>query len=304
MAIFAGTWVSGSGRPGAAAARTGRRAAVLLSAAAAGLMLFASVVGLAVPAVYRDPSAMVSMLRGYDLVTAVLVVPALLVAVAGVRRGSVVAELVWVGLLAAAVYTYAIYVFGCMFNALFLVHVGVFSAALFGLILALATVDAARVTTRFRPGTPARWIGVLLGVLALGLGGMWVISAVRFALTGAVPVSSALVETDVMVHLGYALDLSVLVPAYAVGAALLWRRAAWGYLIAALVLVSGVVHQVGYLVAMSFQVVAGVPGAVAFDPAEPVIIALFLTGTGMLLASLRPAPGGTPTTPAAAAGSR
>ena len=53
-----------------------------------------------------------------------------------------------------------------------------------------------------------------------------------------------------VVHLGIALDLALLVPAYAAGCVLLWRRAAWGYVIAAVVLVSGVAHQVGYLVAL------------------------------------------------------
>ncbi|SDO69554.1 hypothetical protein SAMN04515671_1729 [Nakamurella panacisegetis] len=278
------------GRPAAATGR-GHRGALVLSAVAAGLMAVASVTGLVSPATYHDPTAMVSMLRGFDLVTAVLVVPGLIGSLIGVRRGSLTAELVWVGLLAAAVYTYSIYVFGCTFNALFLVHVGVLSASTVALILALVRLDVARVRVRLRPAAPVRWTSVLLGLLALGLGAMWAVSSLRFALTGAAPVSSSLVETDAMVHLGYALDLSLLVPAYATGAVLLWRRAPWGHVIAAVVLVSGLVHQVGYLVAMPFQVAAGVPGAVRTDLAEPVIIALFLIAAWLLLASLRPVRG-------------
>jgi hypothetical protein len=33
-------------------------------------------------------------------------------------------------------------------------------------------------------------------------------------------------------HLGYVRDLSLLVPVYATAAVLLWRRAAWGYVLA------------------------------------------------------------------------
>src|SRR6266536_3160605 len=66
--------------------------------------------------------------------------------------------------------------------------------------------------------------------LALGLGGMWIVNFVRFAITGAAPPGSVLVETPTVVHLGYALDLSLLVPAYAFAAVLLWRRAAWASL--------------------------------------------------------------------------
>jgi len=115
---------------------------------------------------------------------------------------------------------------------------------------------------------------------------MWIAAAGRFVVTGEVPGGSALVETDTIVHLGIALDLALLVPVYAAAAVLLWRRAAWGYILAAVVLVSGVVHQIGYLVAMPFQAAAGVPGAVAFDPAEPVIVAMFVAAAALLLLPL------------------
>jgi hypothetical protein len=272
-----------------AGGNAGRRIALLLSAVVGVLMLVASVAGLIVDGLYRDPPSTASMLRGFDLVTLVVVVPALAGALLGVRRRSPLAELVWVGLLAAVVYTYALYVFGTAFNDLFVVHIAVFSGAMFGLVLALASLDMPAVIDRLRRRAPARLISAFLALLALGLGGMWIYASLWFAGTGQLPAGSALVETDQVVHLGIALDLALLVPAYAAGCVLLWRQAAWGYVIAALVLVSGVVHQVGYLVALPFQASAGVPGAVAIDAAEPVIAVLFLTGTVLLLRPLRKA---------------
>jgi len=47
------------------------------------------------------------------------------------------------------------------------------------------------------------------------------------------------------------------------------------------------VHQIGYLVALPFQVATGMPGATALDPLEPVIAALFVVGAALLLAPLR-----------------
>jgi hypothetical protein len=272
-----------------AGGNAGRRIALLLSAVVGVLMLVASVAGLIVDGLYRDPPSTASMLRGFDLVTLVVVVPALAGALLGVRRRSPLAELVWVGLLAAVVYTYALYVFGTAFNDLFVVYIAVFSGAMFGLVLALASLDVPAVIDRLRRRAPARLISAFLALLALGLGGMWIYASLWFAGTGQLPAGSALVETDQVVHLGIALDLALLVPAYAAGCVLLWRQAAWGYVIAALVLVSGVVHQVGYLVALPFQASAGVPGAVAIDAAEPVIAVLFLTGTVLLLRPLRKA---------------
>jgi hypothetical protein len=81
-----------------------------------------------------------------------------------------------------------------------------------------------------------------------------------------------------VVRLGIALDLALLVPVYAAAAVLVWRRRGWGYLLAAVALVSGVAEQVNYLVAMPFQAGADVPGAIWTDPLEPVVLALYLLG--------------------------
>jgi hypothetical protein len=67
----------------------------------------------------------------------------------------------------------------------------------------------------------------------------------------------------------------------------LWRRAAWGFTLAAVVLVAGVLQQVEYMTALVFQARAAIPGATGFDPFEPVIIALYLTGAVVLLASVQ-----------------
>jgi hypothetical protein len=162
----------------------------------------------------------------------------------------------------------------------------VFCGAVFALVLALASIHVQTVADRLRPRTPRRLIAAILALLTAGLAGMWIIAALRFAVTGEAPAGSALVETDTIVHLGIALDLALLLPAYAAAAVLLWQRAAWGYLLAAVALVSGIVHQIGYLVAMPFQAAADVPGAVNFDSAEPVIAALFIAAGTLLLLPL------------------
>jgi phosphatidylserine decarboxylase len=50
------------------------------------------------------------------------------------------------------------------------------------------------------------------------------------------------------------------------------------------------VYQISYLTALLFQTRAHVPGARPFDPAEPVILAIFATAAALLLANLRAAP--------------
>ncbi|MGS0684450.1 hypothetical protein ACVBEQ_04695 [Nakamurella sp. GG22] len=210
-----------------------------------------------------------------------------------------IAELLWISMLAYAAYTYAYYVFAADYNDLFLLHIGVFAGSVFGLVWALSTLDPAgtpgrfsprtpvrfspRIPVRFSPRTPVRFISGVLAVLALGLGGMWVYAAARFAVTGDLPAGSAMVETDTIVHLGIALDLALLVPTYTLAAVWSWQRAGWGYLLAAMALIAGTLHQLTYIVALPIQVAADIPGAVSIDPAEPVIAAMYLLATTVLL---------------------
>ena len=251
------------------------------------LVLAASLAGLFVKDVYVGAEPTAAMLRSYDLVHLVLVVPALAPTTVVARRGSPLARLALAALAAYITYTYAYYLFGTGFNDLFLLHTAVFGAALWLLVLTLASVDAAKLASRFGTRTRTRTIAGVLAMLAVALCGLWVYWAMDNAVTGEVPPGSQLVETDLLVHLGMALDLALLVPLYAAAAALLWRRSPWGYVLAGLAVPPGILHQVTYLVAMPFQVAADVPGAVSTDPGEPIIVLLYLTAATLLLLGTR-----------------
>ena len=84
-----------------------------------------------------------------------------------------------------------------------------------------------------------------------------------------------------------------MVPEYVVAARLLWRRAPWGYVAATVLLVSGTLLQLQYMVALGFQTAARVPGATPVDPVEPFIALGMAAGAAVLLAGLR----GRPLTP-------
>jgi len=247
------------------------------------LTLGACLAGLLLDGVYTGAASTAEMLRAYDLVTAAVVVPALAAASWMDRQGSVRAQLASASLIAYLVYTYAYCVFGTGFNDLFLLHVSILASSAVALILQLASLDVSAFAERVRAGASLRGAAVVLGVLAGALGGLWGYFALDNAVTGHIPAGNRLVETDVIVHLGMALDLALLVPLYAAAAFLLWRRSAWGYVLGVISLVPGVLHQVSYMVAMAFQAAADIPGAVSYDPGEPVIVLLYLLGATLLL---------------------
>lgn len=270
---------------------TERRQAVWwVALAVAVCALVASLLGLLLDEVYVGDVATAAMLRGYDVVTLIVVAPALVLAWVRARSGSEWARLIMASLLLYLAYTDAYYLFGTGFNDLLLLHALVFSGSLAALILSLVSLDFDRLVAGFSTRTPVRAVATVLGVLAVALGGMWLAVCVNYLLTESLPTGSALVETDTVVKLGVVLDLTVLVPLYMVAAVLLWLRRPWGFVLATLVLVSGVLHQVSYLVALIGQKLAGVPDAVAFDPLEPAILLLYVTATVGLLAGRRRVP--------------
>jgi hypothetical protein len=254
-----------------------------VTATAAVLAAAASALGLLTDNVYAGAASTAEMLRAYDLVTLILVVPAFVVAFWAARRGSARAGLVVLSLVAYFVYTYAYYLFGSGFNDLFLLHAIVMATSVVALVLNLATLDVTAFADRARVGFGFRGAAAVLGVLAVALGGMWTYFAADNAFTGDVPAGSQLVETDTIVHLGMALDLTLLVPLYAAAALLLWRRTRWGFVLGVVAVLAGLLHQVSYIVAMPFQVAADIPGAVAVDPGEPFIVLVYLLGAVLLL---------------------
>lgn len=250
----------------------------------------AAVLGLLLSDVYPDRAGTEAMLRGYDLVTLVLVVPGLVAALLAQRHPGRrrLAELFEVSLLLYLGYTYAYYVLGTSFGDLMLLHLAVVWTALVALVLAVVRLDTSAVAAAVPRRTRVRPAAAVLMALSVGLGAMWVYASVHSAVTGSVPAGSALVESTAVVHLGIVLDLTVLVPLYAAAAILLWRRAAWGLVLGVVASVSGLLLQVSYVVALASQHLAGVPGAVAWDPVEPVIILLYGAATVVLLRGLRP----------------
>jgi len=269
--------------------RTAAAAAWWLAAGVAVLVAGASAAGLWAPGLYTDAAAVDAMFRGYDLVTLVVVAPLLALTLLPVWRDRSAVQLLRISMLAYCVYNYAYYLFGAQLNAGLLVHIAIFTASLYALVLSLVALDVGGLAAQFRPRTPVRAVAVILLLLGVPLAALQVSGLAGFALTGAVPHEpSQLVVPLGFTRLGAVLDLSLLVPAYLLAAVWLWRRRAWGYLLATVVLVAGFMHQVSYIAGMLVQITADIPGA-AFDPFEPFIVGLFATGGGLLLANLRPA---------------
>jgi hypothetical protein len=156
---------------------------------------------------------------GWDVFTLVIVVPALLLLVPLVMRGSFRGRLVAAGLLGYFAYMYLEYAVTWAFGPLFVLFVAIFAASLLGLIWIAATLASDGIAARFDERFPRRsWAALSVG-MSLLLGGLW-FSRIGQALTDGV--SGYLHgETTMTVQ---ALDLGLVVPISCLIAVLAWRR--------------------------------------------------------------------------------
>lgn len=193
------------------------------------LMAAQALFGLLVPGAYRDIAWIKATWFGNDLVTLLVAVPLLAGSVLFASRGSTRARLAWLGILAYAVYNYAYYLLGAALNVFFALYVLAFVVSAASLIRGLRGTDAVSVAQCFSSRTPVRFIGGYYAFVAIGLSVVWLGVWAAYVFAGR----PTPVETEAF-HLVAALDLALMVPALVTGGVLLWRRASWGYVIAAL----------------------------------------------------------------------
>lgn len=199
------------------------RTSLWLTAAAAGLSMVGSVVGLVVADdIYGDETAVLrDAATAQDLVGLVVVAPLLLGLVLSAVRGSVMSWLCCLGALEFTAYNYAIYAFSIGFGPLFLVWVAVLGLSTFALFTAMAAMIAR--TTRPRlPGGTQRLTGWFLVAVAVLFTLVWLREIVADLAAGRPSTSAG--DWNVPTNPVHVLDLAIFLPAVLITGVLLTRR--------------------------------------------------------------------------------
>jgi hypothetical protein len=234
---------------------------------------------------YRyDTVFMAAGSRGTDIVTLALGVPILVTAFALYRRQSQRGGLVLGGALPYFLYVYASRALYNAYNEMFLVYIAVFSASLFGFILAVVGVDRARPWGSSSTGQPRRGLAGFLIACGVVTSVVWLLPLVGTIIRGEAPQlldTYATSVTDV-------LDLGVIVPTTFVAAALVLRRSMLGYMLASAVIVLLVLTAATIVTSTVVQIGAGVE----FTPGEIIgpisgFLILGIVGTVFLVRLLR-----------------
>lgn len=263
------------------------RPVIILSAIIAILATVASAGGLLLDGLYQDNAFVTALWGGNDLVTLVLAVPMLIAAMTLARRGSHRALLVWLAMLNYMLYNFAFYVFAAAFNWFFLIYVALFTLSAIALIFGLARIDTREISQRFRPGTPIKLISSYLLLVGIGLSTIYVIQSLGFIIDDTLP--EIVVNTGHPTSVIFAVDLSLLVPVFIIGAIWLWRRQPWGYVLASISMVKGTTYTLVLAVVAVWGANAGVAGASDEIPIWSLLTVAGLVGTLFLLGNMRAA---------------
>jgi hypothetical protein len=213
---------------------------------------------------------------GWDLVTLLVIVPALALTLPSLLRGTLRSTLLAAGFLVYFLYQYAEYAVGLAYGPLFPVYVGIIALSVSGLALLLSRVDLSTLPERFGPHFPRRAMVAFGLYMAILLGGMWVPLIAGTLTETSVPQLSG--GTTLVVQ---AFDLGFLVPLGLFTAVTVYRRLPVGYLLSAVVIVKGASIALG-IVAMLV-----VEWLTTGEPQLPPIIIFGLTTVAGLAIAVR-----------------
>jgi uncharacterized protein (TIGR03382 family) len=266
--------------------------ALRLSGALAVVAALAAAAGVLLPGIFRDPAMNVGNARGTAVVILAVALPALVSSMALAARGSLRAQMVWLGALCYLLYNSVIFAFAVAFNPLFPLYVASLSLAVWSLVAVLTRVDVAGLPGQFAPHLPVRAIGAYLVATAVAFAVVWLRDIVPALVTNTAP--AGLRGTRLPTNPVEVMDLGFTLPLAALAGVWLWRRRPWGYLLAGMLLVMLAIE--GASVATD-QVFGHLSDPTQPLTAVPVFVALTLVGlvpTVVYLRGLVGKPGATP----------
>src|SRR6266568_1214551 len=184
---------------------------------------------------WYDPASVAREGMVWDVIDLCLALPLFAAAIILSQRNALRGRLLLGGMFFYFFYKYMMYATMVAFNPLFLVYVAIFALSAVAFFLNLQGVDVAGLPARFSARFPRRlFIGFTL-VMSAALILLWLARIIPYTIAGRFPDELAGMTTLVT----QAFDLGIVVPLLLATAILLWRRQAWGYLLAGISLTFG-----------------------------------------------------------------
>lgn len=203
---------------------------IWLSLIAAFLMAFVSLFGIISDNIYAKETAnWAAQAVGQDYVNLFFAFPALVISSLLLRKKSLKALLVWLGILLYMIYSYLLYSFFVHFGPLFLFYIAILGLSFYafvGGLLALEWHDIGK----YIGNAGVRPASILLAVIGAMFYFLWLTDVITALVSGGLP--KDLDKTGLMVNPVHVLDMALLLPGALIVSALLWRRRTLGLVLA------------------------------------------------------------------------
>lgn len=211
----------------------------LLTILSAIMLIFlatASVFGAFVDLTYaRETASMAAQGMGQDIVDLFLVVPAVIICLILMRRGSRTATLIFGGLVFYVLYSFIIYSMGVHFNLMFLVYCFTLGSASYVFIFYFYSLSRSDVKSWFSERTPNQGIAIFFLAVAALFYLLWLRDVLPAIIENKVP--KTVTDYDLLVNPVHVIDLAFALPGLVIVAVLLKRKHNVAYILAPVALV-------------------------------------------------------------------
>lgn len=232
---------------------------IRLSLLSAFLMAYVSLMGIMNGATYaKETINWAAQAVGQDYINLFLAFPALVVSSLMLRKDSLKALLVWLGVLLYLIYSYVLYAFFVHFGPLFLLYVAILGLSFYSFVGGLVSLDWKTVGDSF-VRVDARPASILLMVVGLMFYALWLADIIGALSRGGLP--QDLDKIGLLVNPVQVLDLALLLPGAIIVALQVWQKKILGHVLAVPMMVFFILMGIAIILMMIVMSQSGFPFA-------------------------------------------
>ena len=202
-----------------------------------------------------DSSFVVPIFRGTDFTILFIAIPLLIIALLlDMKKNTMKYRLLLTSVISAFTYYAASIAFGVTYNSLHLVYIALFSASIFGLIVAIASLDKKQLEESISPSLKYKGIYRFLVITGIALTIAWLPDIISALLAGR---PLLLIETYTT-SVTNILDIGIITPVAFIALSLLKKRKGMGYILLGMLLTTCVIMGIMLPIQSVFQTLAGI----------------------------------------------
>lgn len=223
----------------------------------------------------HDSYFMAPIFRGTDFTILLIAIPILIFAlILDIKRKGLKNRIFLMSIISLFTYYSVSIAFGVTYNVLHLIYIALFSSSLFGLIIAINTLDKKQVVDSMGDKLPIKGIYVFLLLTGISLIVAWLPDIIKSLVLGR---SLELIEIYTT-QITYVLDMGVIAPTALISLFELKKRSGIGYILLPLLLTVCTIVGIMLPIQTVFQISAGISlpiGAIVTKVAIFIVLALF-----------------------------